>query len=90
MDHQGIDHKIHSALSSKSFTVATDYDESLVCIKIYPIPSVDQSMLGNAGFELMYRNKRSEVTRYFLQSLNKAIKVRFQEIIVIGWQWNVR
>ena len=64
--------------------VATDCGLSLACIKIYSILPADQSAVRNAGFELSYRNRRGEVTRWFLKSLNKVIKVGFQVRIVIG------
>ena len=81
--------KEHSCVSSNNFTAVNDCEESSVCIKIYSILPVDQFILRNSGFELSYRNKIGEVTRWCLQSSNK-VRERFQEIIGIRLPWKFR
>ena len=61
-DYQAIGQK-HSYVSSNNFTTVNDFGESLACIKTYPIPLADQSVLRKASFKLSYFNRIGEITR---------------------------
>ena len=58
--------KRDSPVDSKCTIAANDSGELSGCIRIYPVPPVDQSVLSKVGLELVYRKRRGEVMRFTL------------------------
>ena len=50
--------KRHSPVDSKYKSSANDSGELSGCMKIYPMPPADQSVLRKVGLELSYRRRR--------------------------------
>ena len=65
--------KKQSPVYSKCLIAAIGSGELSGCTRMHPIPPVDQSVLKNVGFELSYRRRSGEDTRFILQFSKTSI-----------------
>ena len=74
--------KSRPSVESKCFIAVIDSSELSGCMRIYPMPPVDQSILRKVGFELSYRRRRSEVITFILQLLKLQLAKGTKKVAV--------
>ena len=71
----------HSLVNSNCVVAIKDSCKFAGCIRIYPMPPADQSILRKTGFELSYRRRRVDVMMLSLHCSNKSMSVGDQASI---------